>query len=415
MGLDGGMTDSRTDLETSSTTNLKPTAHFHHSPNGLNTNGYNPNGYKMSTASNSFSWYSRFSSSLTFKRILLVMFSSIVAFCTYKVLIYDILLLSLAARPTSAIANNGLSAATTTVPQYFQTTPELWAGPTATGVAPFLAQTNPVSFGPSATYIPNAPLETAMPIVGNPQNASIFHLMGHLSPYFPNPLGFGVNEYPLPPGANITQVQMLSRHGSRYPTAESNVQSFGERIANASGTLHATDQLSFLNDWKYQLGDEILVPRGRQELFESGILHYYNYGRLYNPHSKIIVRTTTQDRMLKSAEYFLAGFFGLEWTNNATIEVIIEDLGFNNSLAGYMNCPNSNLPVSAGGYNASALWVSTYLQNATERFQGMIEGYDWTILDTYAAQNLCPYETVRLFTSSLPHVLISLSIGCLWL
>jgi hypothetical protein len=48
------------------------------------------------------------------------------------------------------------------------------------------------------------------------------------------------------------------------------------------------------------------------------------YGPLYNPNSKIIVRTTTQDRMLKSAEYFLAGFFGLEWTNNATIEVIIE-------------------------------------------------------------------------------------------
>ena len=24
----------------------------------------------------------------------------------------------------------------------------------------------------------------------------------------------------------------------------------------------------------------------------------------------------------------------------------------------------------------------------------MIQGYDWTIEDTYAAQNMCPYETV---------------------
>jgi hypothetical protein len=32
----------------------------------------------------------------------------------------------------------------------------------------------------------------------------------------------------------------------------------------------------------------------------------------------------------------------LEWTNNATIEVIIEANGFNNSLAGYDNCNNSN-------------------------------------------------------------------------
>ena len=65
--------------------------------------------------------------------------------------------------------------------------------------------------------------------------------------------------------------------------------------------------------------------------------------------------------MLKSAENFLAGFFGLEWTNNATIEVIIERAGANNSLAGYMNCPNS-LKDTAGS-TASAIWVQNYLRN----------------------------------------------------
>jgi hypothetical protein len=40
----------------------------------------------------------------------------------------------------------------TKVPQYFQTSPELWAGPTATGRAPFLAQTNPVSFAPHSYF-----------------------------------------------------------------------------------------------------------------------------------------------------------------------------------------------------------------------------------------------------------------------
>jgi hypothetical protein len=38
------------------------------------------------------------------------------------------------------------------------------------------------------------------------------------SPYQPNPVGFRVDEYPLPPGANITQVHMVHRHGARYPT-----------------------------------------------------------------------------------------------------------------------------------------------------------------------------------------------------
>jgi hypothetical protein len=61
---------------------------------------------------------------------------------------------------------------------------------------------------PTATFQPNTPLETGEPIVGQGQNQSIFQLMGQLSPYFPNPSGFGVAEYPLPPGAEITHVQV---------------------------------------------------------------------------------------------------------------------------------------------------------------------------------------------------------------
>ncbi len=63
------------------------------------------------------------------------------------------------------------------VPQYFQTSPELWAGPTPTGKAAFLAQTR--TFNPTATYVPNAPLQTSIPIEGmGSGNKSIFELMG---------------------------------------------------------------------------------------------------------------------------------------------------------------------------------------------------------------------------------------------
>lgn len=292
----------------------------------------------------------------------------------------------------SRLANSGSCPCTEQpkVPDYFQTSPQMWAGPTATGRPAFMAQTR--TFDPTGTYVPNTPLQTSIPIEGmGTGNTSIFQMMGYLSPYSPSP-GFGVDEYPLPEGAEIVQVQMLSRHGSRYPTTGTNVEAFGKRIAEAAGKYRATGSLSFLNDWKYQLGAEILVPRGRQELFESGILHSYMYGSLYNTNSKIIVRSTTQDRMLKSSEYFLAGFFGLEWTKNATIEVIIEKYGFNNSLAGYHRCPNAK--EDRGGTDAQRIWFENYLQNATARLSNLVEGYDWTVDDTFAAQNLCPYETV---------------------
>ncbi|PHH63007.1 hypothetical protein CDD82_1945 [Ophiocordyceps australis] len=274
-------------------------------------------------------------------------------------------------------------------PQYFQTTPELWAGPTPTGAPALLAQTR--TFDTLATFVPNQPLQTSIPVEGmRPADDSIFNHMGFLSPYNPSP-GFGVDEYPLPPGASIVQVQMLSRHGSRYPTTGSAVAALGHHIANAKDFI-PKDALAFLSQWKYKLGAEILVPKGRQELFDSGVLHSYMYGAMYNPESKIIVRTTTQDRMLKSAENWLAGFFGLEWTNNATIEVIIEQSGFNNSLAGALNCPNAFAKSSAA--KVQSTWIHTYLQNATSRFQSMTEGFNWTVEDVYAAQTMCPYETV---------------------
>lgn len=90
----------------------------------------------------------------------------------------------------------------------------------------------------------------------------------------------------------------------------------------------------------------------------------------------------------------MSGFFGLEWTNNATIEVIIEEQGFNNSLAGYKNCKNANSYINMGGINATKEWVALYLKDATSRFQSMVEDLDWTIEDTYAAQTMCSYETV---------------------
>jgi hypothetical protein len=31
---------------------------------------------------------------------------------------------------------------------------------------------------------------------------------------------------------------------------------------------------------------------------------------------------------------------------------------------------------------------------ATERLRKYVDGYEWTVEDTYAAQNMCPYETV---------------------
>ncbi|KAK9243124.1 hypothetical protein V1506DRAFT_581221 [Lipomyces tetrasporus] len=155
---------------------------------------------------------------------------------------------------------------TTTTPNWFQTTPNSYAGPFRPDLAtPFLAQTNPAPFG-QVTYVANAPLGTSEPIVGA-HGRNIFHLMGNLSTCFPAEDGFGFDEYSLP----------------EAPTADTVSWASGIVNATANGTVFEGD-LSFLNDWSYKLGGDLLVPQGRKELFESGLVNYYNYGHLMTIH-----------------------------------------------------------------------------------------------------------------------------------
>lgn len=198
---------------------------------------------------------------------------------------------------------------------------------------------------------------------------------------------------------------MMQRHGSRYPTTGSGPATLGSAIYNATHNATAnatfTGPLAFLNTWTYSLGAEILVPVGKQELFDSGVLHYYEYGHLYpNNGTKIIARSTTEDRMVKSAEYFLAGFFGLTWTTNATLELIIDETGYNNSLSGYNVCNNNENYRSSAGANASLTWENIYLVNATKRLNSYSKNFNWTTAYAYDAMQLCPYETVALGYSS---------------
>ena len=81
---------------------------------------------------------------------------------------------------------------------------------------------------------------------------------------------------------------------------------------------------------------------------------------------------------------------------NATLVLGIEGGSgvWNNSLAGYYNCNNSNTAVSTGGDNATAEWNKIYLNDAVGRLNAMTTGFKWTHKDAWNAQSLCAYETV---------------------
>lgn len=176
----------------------------------------------------------------------------------------------------------------------------------------------------------------------------------------------------------------------------------GNASAGTGPALNASGPLEFLNSWTYQLGAEVLVPNGAKELFDSGVKSWYQYGALYDPKTqphKPVVRTTSQERMMESARYFTAGFFGLDAPNLINLEVILEGAGFNNTLAPYDTCNDSNT-IEAGDTVLDPKWKSTYLANATSRLQPHIPGLNLTADLVYGMQSLCAYETVGLGSSS---------------
>lgn len=113
-----------------------------------------------------------------------------------------------------------------------------------------------------------------------------------------------------------------------------------------------------------------MTPFGRQQLFQLGVAFRVKYGHLLDkmPH-KPVFRTTSQDRMAKSALNFNAGFWGIPFEDHYHQLYIPEAVGYNNTLAPHFACPNDGTRVQTLGYKAAANWTSVYLKETVPRLQ----------------------------------------------
>ncbi|KAH6917781.1 histidine phosphatase superfamily [Coprinopsis sp. MPI-PUGE-AT-0042] len=140
----------------------------------------------------------------------------------------------------------------------------------------------------------------------------LFAHWGNLSPWSSIPKGkFGVDATPdPPPTCTVKSLHFLHRHGARYPTAPKTSTSTGTATPTPTGPAafanklnanpkawKATGDLEFLNDW-----------------IDLGFSLRMKYGYLLNDFTQAqrlpVFRTTSQDRMVKSAQNFAVGFFG---------------------------------------------------------------------------------------------------------
>lgn len=156
---------------------------------------------------------------------------------------------------------------------------------------------------------------------------------GNLSPWYSVPSSaYGLPDASpaAPSGCSITQVHLLYRHGARYPTDGAAPATFAGKIANATKTgFGAEGDLAFFNEWTYKLGAELLTPFGRLQNFELGVAFRQQYGYLLNNFTQQgtipVFRTESQDRMVKTAQNFAAGLFGVpNFLDEVNIEIMVE-------------------------------------------------------------------------------------------
>ncbi|KAI0824475.1 phosphoglycerate mutase-like protein [Trametes gibbosa] len=274
------------------------------------------------------------------------------------------------------------------------------AGPTPTGAEPAVIAT-----APSYPFHSGAPHLLA-PEALSSSDFDIFTRWGNLSPWFSVPRSaFGLDCGPEPPQqCSLTALHLLHRHGARYPTGQATYggpANFFARLTHSSHSWKARGQLEFLNHWSYKLGEEILTPFGRQQLYDLGVSMRINYGFLLHnfsqSHTLPVFRTESQDRMLSSALNFALGFFGHPLDGKYQQLITIEDHGFNNTLAPSKTCPNAH--DSTKGDRAIPYvrqWAEVYLPDALARLRPQVDGINLSIEDVYTMQQLCAYETVAL-------------------
>lgn len=234
------------------------------------------------------------------------------------------------------------------------------------------------------------------------RTASEFDVTSHwgvLTPYRSAPAILDDASPLPPPQCSVDGINVVHRHGSRYPTSSANPAKFAQKLSsaimNATTPIEFTGELEFLAQWTYKLGSAILTPIGRSEENDSGSAFRTKYGYLLKSMThKPVFRTTTQDRMFNSAVEFLSGFFGAEhWQRDAHLVQIIEDSGFNNTLNPSQTCEND---AASQGDKRKKEWYGHYLEDALSRLNAQTTGFEFDIDDAYALQDICAYEVVAL-------------------
>ncbi len=182
-----------------------------------------------------------------------------------------------------------------------------------------------------------------------------------------------------------------------------------QHIQKANITLKG--ELAFANDWDFFMSDpsarlENLVSTGPYagtlEAFATGVKLRTRYEHLLD---QALARNQTSfwasgsERVVETAGYFGAGFFGLDWKQLASLHVIpeTEDRGGDTLTAGktcFKYLHNADEYGRAYGYRKWNEWRQVYLPAIVERLSKRNPEITFSQDEVYSMQELCGFELI---------------------
>ncbi|PPQ78901.1 hypothetical protein CVT26_011710, partial [Gymnopilus dilepis] len=211
----------------------------------------------------------------------------------------------------------------------------------------------------------------------------IQHSWAAYTPYFP------VEPYPSPPShCTITQVDILQRHGARFPTSGATTQIKAALEKLQSATIFLDPKLSFLRNYTYALGTNDLIPFGAMQSNTAGKEAFRRYSALISGDALPFVRASSSSRVVDSANNWTAGLsMASNHRFNPVLSVVLQE-NLNDTLDDSM-CPN------AGSSDAqTSIWTSIYGPPIAARLNAQAPSANLTAPDISNLIPQCAFDTL---------------------
>ncbi|KAJ4470090.1 phytase [Lentinula aciculospora] len=204
---------------------------------------------------------------------------------------------------------------------------------------------------------------------------------GPYTPYFP------VDRYQGPPkGCVVTQVNILQRHGARFPTAgPSQMMASAVAKLQQARTYHNTS-LDFIRNYTYDLGIDDLLPFGASQSSIAGAQAFHRYKHLLSEDDIPFVRSSSASRVVMSAQNWTYGFSTASNLDFNPVLAIILDSKSNDTLHNYC-------PAIGSSESMTNIWIDIYAKPIIERLNAAAPGANLTTKDVHHLMELCAFHS----------------------